>query len=73
MGLFGNVETVELKVEGMHCEKCVARVKDALEAVEGAASVEVVLEPGSATVTGNADANACVEAVNALGFSATLA
>ena len=31
MGLFSKKETVKLDVTGMHCQKCVARVKEALE------------------------------------------
>ena len=73
MSLFGNAQEIQLKVEGMHCLKCVARVKEALENVDGVASAEVVLEPGSATVTGTADADALIAAIEAIEFKASLA
>merc|ERR1719473_363111 len=50
--------TVHLAVDGMTCKHCVARIKSALEQVEGVQSAEVVLEPGSATVVGTASAAA---------------
>lgn len=38
------VDEVELVLDGLHCMKCVARVKAALEAIPGVAA-EVTLEP----------------------------
>ena len=73
MSLFSKKQTVKLDVQGMHCEKCVARVTEALENVEGATSVEVSLEDNSAIVEGHGmDANALVAAVEAIDFSAAL-
>lgn len=43
--------TKTLNVEGMMCGHCEARVKKALEAVEGVASAEVSHEKGTAVVT----------------------
>ena len=43
---------VELRVEGMSCEHCVARVKKALEGAEGVRVAHVTLEPGRAVVEG---------------------
>jgi len=45
---------IELAVEGMSCEHCVARVKKALEGVEGVRAARVTLEPGRAVVEGEA-------------------
>ena len=74
MSLFSKKETVELEVTGMHCEKCVARVKDALEAVEGVTGADVRLEDNAATVEGHGfDADALVAAIDAIGFGAKLA
>ena len=42
------VKTV--KVDGMMCQHCVKRVKDALEALENVETVEVSLEKGTATI-----------------------
>ncbi len=74
MSLFSSKQTATLTVTGMHCEKCVARVAAALEAVEGVTSVQVELEPGSAVVEGRGfSPDALVEAVVAEGFGAELA
>ena len=73
MALFGSQPQTTLLVTGMHCPKCVAKVKDALEAVDGVVKAEVVLEPGSAVVTGAAAPEALVAAVEGAGFSATVA
>ena len=47
--------TKTLKVEGMMCEHCEARVKKALEAVAGVESAEVSHTAGTAIVTLSAD------------------
>ena len=68
--LFDIKPEIRIRVEGMHCPKCVARVKDALEAVDGVLKAEVSLEEGSAVVSGNADVQALVSAVESIGFGA---
>ena len=74
MSLFSKKETVNLDVTGMHCEKCVARVTAALEAIDGVTSVAVSLENNSATVEGHGlDAAALVAAVEAIDFGAAVA
>ena len=74
MSLFSQKETVELSVKGMHCQKCVARVKEALEGVEGVTAAEVDLEKESATVEGHGFAtDALTAAVAAAGFEASVA
>lgn len=74
MSLFSKKESVNLDVNGMHCEKCVARVKETLEAVEGVTSVDVRLADNAATVEGHGfDADALVAAIEAVGFEAKLA
>ena len=40
-----------MKIEGMMCGHCEARVKKTLEAVDGVASAEVSHEAGTAVVT----------------------
>lgn len=57
-----------LSVKGMMCPHCVAHVKRALEAVEGVEAVDVSLEGACATVTGNAQRGALVDAVKAAGY-----
>ena len=41
---------VTLKVKGMSCQHCVARVEKALKGVKGVSSAQVSLERASATV-----------------------
>ncbi len=74
MSLFSKKETVKLDVTGMHCEKCVARVKEALENVEGVTSAEVSLEENAATVEGHGFASdSLVDAIVEVGFEASVA
>jgi len=69
------MRNVELKVEGMHCPKCVAKTKAALEAVPGVRNVEVSLEEGKATLEAGVVAadDKLVAAVEGVGFKATVA
>ncbi len=61
-----------IKVDGMKCPHCAARVKKAAEAVENVTSADVDLENGKAVLEHNsADIDAVITAVNALGFSAS--
>ena len=73
MSLFSKKETVGLEVGGMHCEKCVARVREALAGVDGVTGVEVRLEDNAATVEGHGfSPSALVEAVEAAGFTTSV-
>ena len=69
-------------LSSMMCDGCVGSVKEALEALQGVASVDVDLEAGTATVTPAADQDqtdaaalgqAAVDAVLSAGFEAALA
>lgn len=74
MSLFSKKETVKLDVKGMHCEKCVARVTEALEGAEGVTSATVSLDEESAVVEGHGvNTDELVSAVQEIGFSAALA
>ena len=60
---------VELKIVGMSCEHCTGRVEKALGSIAGVTAVEVSLDPGSATVTGeNIRLDDLVEALTGMGF-----
>lgn len=73
MSLFSKKEEVTLHITGMHCEKCVARVKAALEAVDGVTQANVDLESETALVSGHGiDKPALVTAVEAIDFGAAL-
>ncbi|MBI2684905.1 MAG: heavy-metal-associated domain-containing protein [Acidobacteria bacterium] len=61
------MSTIALKIDGMHCQSCVARVRRALENVDGITINEV--QVGSASVdTENPDA--AIAAVNKAGYPA---
>lgn len=65
------METV-IKVNGMHCQHCAARVKKASESIDNVSNAEVNLEEGKAVIThDNAAINKVIDAINALGFSAS--
>ncbi len=59
-----------LKIDGMSCMHCAARVEKALLGVDGVKTAKVDLDNASATVTGdNLDAAALAKAVTAAGYS----
>ena len=57
-----------LKIEGMMCGHCRARVEKALKAVAGVETVEISLEHKTATVTRNADSALLRQAVIDAGY-----
>lgn len=59
-----------LKIEGMHCQSCVARVRRALEKVEGVTVEDVQI--GSARIE-SADPEAAIAAVTNAGYPAARA
>ena len=67
--MFGKNKTT-MKIEGMMCGHCEARVKQALEAVEGVEKADVSHEKGVAVVTmkGDVSADTLKEAVEAQGY-----
>ena len=72
MALFEKKKKVALKIGGMHCEKCVAKVEAAVKALGGSASVDLKLGRAAVTVPEKLDSGRIVEAVQALGFSCEL-
>ena len=62
--------TVHLKIEGMHCQTCVNRVKRALERVDDIRITEVLV--GSASVETH-DVEAALAAITKAGYPATRA
>ena len=61
------MSTINLKIEGMHCEACVNRVKRALERVEDTRIKEVQI--GSATIE-TLNVEAALAAVTKAGYPA---
>lgn len=60
-----------ITVEGMSCEHCEQTVEDALEGVSGVDSVDVDREAERATVEGDAETAALVEAVDEAGYESS--
>lgn len=74
MGLFDAGKTLELKVEGMTCGHCQARVEGALQKAPGVKKAQVDLAAGRATVTydpARTDPGALQKAVADVGYDAS--
>ena len=63
--------TATYTVTGMTCGHCVASVKEEVGNVEGVESVDVELEGGRLTVTGDVSADAVKAAVEEAGYEVT--
>lgn len=65
------MDTRQIRIEGMHCDNCVAAVTKALQAV-GGQEVQVDLAAGTATVAGEhlPTVQMLVEAIENIGFDA---
>ena len=62
-----------LNINGMTCEHCVKAVREALESVPKAKNVQVDLDANRATVEGEPDTKALLQAVTNEGYSAQVA
>ena len=65
------METLDLKVEGMTCNGCVASVSRVLKGVPGVTQADVTLAPGRAKVTydpARTDRNAIRAAIEGAGY-----
>ncbi|GAA0219155.1 heavy-metal-associated domain-containing protein [Halobacterium noricense] len=62
--------TTTINVEGMSCGHCEQTVEDALREVSGVTDVTVDRESEQASVNGEADVSALVEAVEDAGYTA---
>ncbi|WP_254762520.1 CopZ family metallochaperone [Natrinema marinum] len=60
-----------ITVEGMSCEHCEQTVEEALEGVDGVETVNVDRDAERATVEGDAETTALVEAVDEAGYEAS--
>lgn len=59
---------IEIQVEGMTCGSCVARVKRAVQSVDGAAEVNVEMKTQTVRVTTTANIDAVKSAVTDAGY-----
>lgn len=62
--------TTTITIEDMSCEHCEQTVAEALQDVSGVTDVNVDREAEQASVDGNADVSALVEAVEDAGYTA---
>ncbi|MBR3990856.1 MAG: cation transporter [Clostridia bacterium] len=70
--LFGKKKDVDLRIDGMHCEKCVARVTDALKALGCKADVSLAEGLAKVKCPAKIPVDKLIEAVSALGYTATV-
>ena len=63
---------MKLKVEGMMCKHCEAKVAAAAEGVEGVEKVKVNLKKKIVEIKGEADSAAIVSAIGEAGYEAEL-
>ncbi|NHO63953.1 copper-translocating P-type ATPase [Aestuariicella hydrocarbonica] len=63
----------ELIIEGAGCASCVGKIESALKAVPGVESAEMNFAQRTVSVTGNAQADSLVSAVEKAGYNAKLA
>lgn len=67
--LFAKKKTLTLKIGGMHCPKCSAKVEAALKSLGAKAEVDLKLGRASVTCPEKLDNADLKKAVEALGFS----
>ena len=69
--LFGKKKKINLKIEGMHCPKCVAKVETAMKNLGGKAEIDLKLGRAAITCPEKLDVTTIIAAVEALGFKCT--
>ena len=72
MSTLKSPKTTQLAIDGMTCAACVARVEKALTGVEGVVEASVNLATHSARITGAAAPDALAEAVEEIGYGASV-
>ena len=65
--------TIILTLSGLHCGNCVKSVEKALNEVPGVEKVTVTLSPQQAIVEGEVEAQTLIDAIDEIGFEATIA
>jgi len=70
--LFGKKKTVKLKIEGMHCSHCAAKVEEALRKLGCKAEIDVKLGKAIVTCPEKLAEQELTAAVAAAGFSAVV-
>jgi copper chaperone len=67
------MDSTKLRIRGMTCGHCSSTVAKALQKVSGVESADVDLAKGEALVTGGADAQSLIRAIEDEGYEAELA
>lgn len=62
--------TEKFKIDGMSCAHCVGTVKTAVSKLPGVTDVDIDLLKGTATVTGQFDAQEVLQAIATTGYTA---
>lgn len=57
-----------IQIKGMTCQHCVASTKEALEKIPGIHDVQVDLDKGEASYSGEVDQKQVKEAIERIGF-----
>ncbi len=70
--LFAKKKKLNLKIDGMHCEKCVGRVMGAVREIGGSASVDLKLGRAVVTIPEKVSDEAVCAAISSLGFGCTV-
>ena len=65
-------KTYNVKLDGLHCMKCVEKVQNALKALGGKADIDLKLGEGKITIPEKIDFDTIKKAVEALGFKCDL-
>lgn len=63
---------MKIKIDGMSCNHCKMAVEKALAKIVGVTSFAVDLEKGEAQITGNPNPKMVIDAINKLGYQASL-
>lgn len=67
------MNSIDLQVEGMSCGSCVKHVSEALRPLPGVSGVHVDLQAGRVRVSGEADSERLIAALQDAGYPARLA
>ena len=63
-------KTVLLKISGMHCPKCSAKVENAMKELGGNAKIDLKLGRAEVKLPKSVESSAAISAIEALGFGA---
>ncbi len=65
---FGKKKTYNVKLDGLHCMKCVEKVENAIKSLGGKAEIDLKLGRGKLTLPEKIDFDTVKSAIESLGF-----